>query len=155
QDDKALLDFISDSVWGKLKHEYGDIFDTPFSIKKAATLRSIIDLIDPINLTATDTDVKGDAFEYFLKTVTNGNKDLGEYFTPRHVVRTMVNLVKPIYGESIYDPFCGTGGFLLEAFKYLSLRADTTKPEILKWIKHEALHGREITSTARITRMNM
>ncbi|MBI5456853.1 N-6 DNA methylase [Candidatus Kaiserbacteria bacterium] len=154
-DDKALLDFIGDSVWSKLRNEYGDIFDTPFSVKKPATLRSIIDLIDPINLTATDTDIKGDAFEYFLKTVTNGNKDLGEYFTPRHVVRTMVNLVKPVYGETVYDPFCGTGGFLLEAFKYLSLRADTSKPEILKWIKHQALHGREITSTARITRMNM
>ena len=154
-DDRALLDFISGSVWQKLKEEYGDIFSSQFSIKKASTLKDIIELVDPINLTSTDTDVKGDAFEYFLKTVTNGNKDLGEYFTPRHVVRTIVNLVKPVYGEKIYDPFCGTGGFLLEAFKYLSLRADTSKPDILKWIKQEALHGREITSTARITKMNM
>jgi type I restriction enzyme M protein len=154
-DDQALLDFISDSVWKKLKLEYGDIFNTPFSIKKAGTLKPIIELINPINLTATDTDVKGDAFEYFLKTVTNGNKDLGEYFTPRHIVRTVVNMVKPTYGETIYDPFCGTGGFLLEAFKYLTLRIDTSKTANLNWIKTKALHGREITSTARITRMNM
>ena len=154
-DDQGLLDFVSGSVWAKLQKEYGDIFDGSFSIKKAATFRGIINKIDPINLTSTDTDVKGDAFEYFLKTVTNGNKDLGEYFTPRHIVRTVVNMVKPLHGEIIYDPFCGTGGFLLEAFKYLSLRSDTSNERVMEWIKNEALHGREITSTARITKMNM
>ncbi|WP_341750692.1 N-6 DNA methylase [Candidatus Tisiphia endosymbiont of Sialis lutaria] len=101
-DNQALLDFISDLVWKKLRELYGSIFISPFTIKKATTLRYIIDLIDPINLTSTDTDIKGDAFEYFLKTVTNGNKDLGEYFTPRHIVRIMVNIIKPQYGETIY-----------------------------------------------------
>ncbi len=151
----SLLDFISDTVWKQLKRTYGDIFSTPFSIKKPATLEAVIKLIDPINLTSTDTDVKGDAFEYFLKSVTNGNKDLGEYFTPRHIVRTMVHLVKPQFGETIYDPFCGTGGFLLEAFKYLSLRVDADKPDIVETLKTKILHGREITSTARIAKMNM
>ncbi len=154
-DNQGLLDFVSDSVWKRLQEEFGDIFSRPLSIKRPGTLREIINEIDPINLTATDTDIKGDAFEYFLKTVTNGNKDLGEYFTPRHIVRTMVNLIKPGYGETIYDPFCGTGGFLLEAFKYLLSRNDTSDPRVLNWIKQEALHGREITSTARITKMNM
>lgn len=138
-----------------MRRQYGDIFNTFFSIKKPTTLRSVLNQIDPINLTATDTDVKGDAFEYFLKTVTNGNKDLGEYFTPRHIARTMVNLVKPMHGETIYDPFCGTGGFLLEAFKYLSLRTDSSNQTLMTWLKNEALYGREITSTARITKMNM
>lgn len=150
-----LLDFVHDSVWPRLRENFGDIFSTPFGIKNSSTFEEIVKRIDPINLTSTDTDIKGDAFEYFLKTVTNGNKDLGEYFTPRHIVRTMVNLVKPIYGEKIYDPFCGTGGFLLEAFKYLSLRVDTTKPDILGFIKNESVFGREITSTSRIAKMNM
>jgi len=152
---QELFDFVSDSVWKQMQREYGDIFSSPLGIKNASTLFEIIEKIDPINFTSTDTDVKGDAFEYFLKSVTNGNKDLGEYFTPRHIVRTMVNLVKPSYGEKIYDPFCGTGGFLLEAFKYLSLRADTSDPAILRKIKSESLYGREITSTARIAKMNM
>lgn len=154
-DDAGLYRHVSNSVWHNLRARFGDIFDAPFTIKKATTLKAIIDLIDPISLTALDTDVKGDAFEFFLKTVTNGNKDLGEYFTPRHIVRTMVNIVKPKYGDVIYDPFCGTGGFLLEAFKYLSLRSNVDNLETMKWIKTRALHGREITSTARITRMNM
>mgnify|MGYP001617195177 CR=1 FL=1 len=151
----ALLDFIGDSVWKQLRRTYGDIFNTPFSIRRPATLEAIIALIDPINLTSTDTDVKGDAFEYFLKSVTNGNKDLGEYFTPRHIVRTMVHLVKPQYGQTIYDPFCGTGGFLLEAFKYLSLRVDSSKSDVMNALKTKLLHGREITSTSRIAKMNM
>jgi type I restriction enzyme M protein len=153
--DQALFDFVSDSVWTQMKKEYGDVFNAPLGIKNASTLQEIIEMIDPINFTATDTDVKGDAFEYFLKSVTNGNKDLGEYFTPRHIVRTMVNLVKPLYGEKIYDPFCGTGGFLLEAFKYLSVRADTQNNEVLEFIKNKTLYGREITSTSRIAKMNM
>lgn len=153
--DDELLTFLQDSVWPRLKKKYGDIFNSHLDIRNSATLREIIERIDPINFVATDTDVKGDAFEYFLKSVTNGNKDLGEYFTPRHVVRTMVHMVKPIFGETIYDPFCGTGGFLLEAFKYLSLRVDTTKPEVLKMVREQTVFGREITSTARITKMNM
>ena len=154
KDDELLL-FIQDSVWPRLRQRYGDIFNSHLDIRNSPTLREIIELIDPINFVATDTDIKGDAFEYFLKSVTNGNKDLGEYFTPRHIVRTMVHMVKPMFGETIYDPFCGTGGFLLEAFKYLSLRVDTTKPDILKLVREQTVFGREITSTARITKMNM
>ena len=154
-DDVALLDFISNSVWSELQRKFGEIFNSNFSIKKPKTLRDIVDLISPINLIATDTDVKGDAFEFFLKTVTNGNKDLGEYFTPRHITRTMVKMVKPLHGETIYDPFCGTGGFLLEAFKHLSLRTDVKNESMIKWLREDALHGRELTSTARITKMSM
>ena len=154
-DDIGLKDFIRDSVWKEMKKQYGDIFDGNFNINQPHILREIINQIDPINLTAMDTDVKGDAFEYFLKTVTNGNKDLGEYFTPRHIVRTMVNMVKPRYGETVYDPFCGTGGFLLDAFKYLLARTDPSDDKLIQDIKSKALFGREITSTSRIAKMNM
>jgi len=150
-----LLLFLNDSVWPRLHSEYGDIFDGKIGIKNSDTLRDIIESIDPINLTSTDSDVKGDAFEYFLKNVTNGNKDLGEYFTPRHIVRTIINLIKPAYGEKIYDPFCGTGGFLLEAFKYISLRVDMNNKEINKGVKEKTIYGGEITSTAKIAKMNM
>lgn len=152
---QALVDYVRDTVWKRLRKTYGDIFAPPFRVERGATLDRIVAEINPINLTSTDTDVKGDAFEYFLKSVTNGNKDLGEYFTPRHIVRTMVHLVKPQFGEKIYDPFSGTGGFLLEAFKYLSLRIDTTKEDLLRTLRHDTLYGRELTSTARIAKMNM
>lgn len=155
KDMTTMRDFVADSVWPRIHKAYPGVFAPTFSIHKPDTLKDIIKEIDVINLTATDTDIKGDAFEFFLKTVTNGNKDLGEYFTPRHIVRTMVNLVKPLHGETIYDPFCGTGGFLLESFKYLLARTDSGNRDMVNWIKQNALYGREITSTSRIAKMNM
>lgn len=153
--DKDMLDFIHDSVWPRLSKQFGNIFNNEFVIKKPTTMRQLMDELGEINFTATDVDVKGDAFEFFLKSVTNGNKDLGEYFTPRHIIRTMVNLVKPKFGEKIYDPFCGTGGFLVEAFKYLKLRVDDSSEETMDILKNKSLFGREITSTSRIAKMNM
>jgi hypothetical protein len=61
----------------------------------------------------------GDAFEYFLKESAATKNDLGEYFTPRHIVKTMVKLANPQIGERIYDPFCGTGNFLTESFRHI------------------------------------
>ena len=115
----------------------------------------VSDLSD-INFTAADTDVKGDAFEYFLKNAYQGIKikDLGEYFTPRNIVRIMVSMVDPKIGESIYDPFCGTGGFLIEAFRYVSLRTNPT-PELSEMLEKHTVYGSEIATTARIARMNM
>ena len=153
--DDLLLDYIRDTVWKRLQAEFGEIFNNQFAIQKASNLKSIVERISTINLTSIDSDIKGDAFEYFLKSVTNGVKDLGEYFTPRHIVRLIIRILKPKYGETIYDPFCGTGGFLLEAFKYLSLQTAGSHQQIDETLKQKTIFGRELTSTARIAKMNM
>jgi len=75
--------------------------------------------LEQLELINIDSDIKGDAFEYFLKRYNSGEKDLGEYFTPRHIVKFLVRLINPKFGERIYDPFCGTGGILIESFKHL------------------------------------
>jgi len=105
-----LLDFVNDTVLPKIRIAYKDkeIF-TPLKIKNPNTLRKIIDKLDPLNLINIDSDIKGDAFEYFLKQSTATKNDLGEYFTPRHIIKVMVKLLNPQIGETIYDPFCGTG----------------------------------------------
>lgn len=148
-----MLDFIKDSVWTKLRGVYPHLFKQDFLIKKPEVLKEIIKELD-FNLSSTDADIKGEAFEFFLKNVTNGNKDLGEYYTPRHIARTTIKLLKPKFGETIYDPFCGTGGFLIEAFKYLRLSVDDNEDNI-KFLREKTLIGREITSTARIAQMNL
>lgn len=153
--DDELIDFLNDSIRPRLIGKYGEIFNNQFAIKKSDVLRKLIDLLDPLNLSDADTDIKGDAFEYFLRNLTNGNKDLGEYYTPRHIIKMIVGLVDPKYGEKIYDPFCGTGGFLIEMFKYLSLRSDMTNEVIRETVKSKSLYGREISSTARVAKMNM
>lgn len=99
-----------------------------------------------------DSDIKGDAFEYFLRAYSGQkNNDLGEYFTPRHVISNLVNILQPRVGDKIYDPFCGTGGMLIECFKYVSKQANPDEKEKLK----KCFYGNEITTIARTAKMNM
>ena len=106
-------------------------------------------------LSKVDFDLKGEAFEYFLEQTTSTENDLGEYFTPRHIVKSIVNLVNPKFGETVYDPFCGTGGFLTESFKYIKDNTIIKDKEQEYTLKHSTIYGREITQNARIAKMNM
>jgi type I restriction enzyme M protein len=147
------VDYIN-NVYCRLNQLYQTEIFTPLTIRSADILKEIMDKLDPLTLTDVDSDVKGDAFEYFLKESTAAKNDLGEYFTPRHIVKTMVKLVNPQIGEKIYDPFCGTGGFLIESFRHIwntMPRNDTNK----RRLREETIYGNEITNTARITKMNM
>ena len=67
----------------------------------------------------------------------------------------MVRLVNPKIGEKIYDPFCGTGGFLIESFRHIERNMGTGNPALKKILREETIYGNEITNTARITKMNM
>lgn len=145
--------YVNDTVLVQLKTTYGKIFDDKLQIKPK-TLKTIVDKLSEITLLNIQSDVKGDAFEYFLKTsVTIGN-DLGQYFTPRHIIDLMINLMEPKFGEKIYDPTCGTGGFLIAAFNYIKDRNAKTE-EILTKLKEDTIFGRELTGTAKIAKMNM
>ena len=148
------IEYINKTVYDKLNALYNTDIFTPLQIRDASILKEIMDKLDPLTLTDVDSDVKGDAFEYFLKASTSTKNDLGEYFTPRHIVKTMVRLVNPQIGEKIYDPFCGTGGFLIESFRYIHNNMARTEAN-LKTLRESTVYGNEITNTARITKMNM
>ena len=147
--------YLEDTIKPKLKQKYGDVFESSLNIKDEGILIELIELIDSIPFTQIDSDVKGDAFEYFLKNVTNGNKGLGEYYTPRHIIKMIIQLLNPVFGNKIYDSCCGTGGFLLECYKYLAKNSDMTKQQVKDVIQKESIYGCELTSTARISKMNM
>jgi len=151
-----LHSYMKGVVWKSMNERYGSIFSESLPIDSPEILREIVDGLSNLNLTAADTDIKGDAFEYFLKNAYQGLsiKDLGEYFTPRNIVRTMVSMANPQIGEKIYDPFCGTGGFLIESYKYLNLRMKASK-KLEDVLKKETVYGSEITTNARIAKMNM
>ena len=157
KDADDMLVYINKVVLDRLVNQYnhsGDVFERELKIKNPNTLKSIVDRLSMIRLKNADSDVKGDAFEYFLKTsITLGN-DLGEYFTPRHIVNLMIDMLDPKFGEKVYDPTCGTGGFLISAFNYIKKRS-ARAPKVLKKLKEETVYGRELTSTARIAKMNM
>ncbi|MCD7747104.1 MAG: N-6 DNA methylase [Firmicutes bacterium] len=150
----ARIDYINNTVYKRLNNLYKTDIFTPLQIRDESILKEIMDKLDPLMLTDVDSDVKGDAFEYFLKASTATKNDLGEYFTPRHIVKTMVRLVNPQIGEKVYDPFCGTGGFLIESFRHIYNNMAHTEDN-LKTLCEKTIHGNEITNTARITKMNM
>lgn len=148
------IEYINKTVYEKLNNLYETDIFTPLQIRDTSILKEIMDKLDPLTLTDVDSDVKGDAFEYFLKASTSTKNDLGEYFTPRHIVKTMVRLVNPQIGETVYDPFCGTGGFLIESFRHIYNNMARTEAN-LKMLREKTVYGNEITNTARITKMNM
>lgn len=155
QSNDDIIGYINSYVIEQIKNKYGGDVFTPISLGNSITLRHIIDAIDPLILSTIDTDIKGDAFEYFLEKTTSTENDLGEYFTPRNIVKTIINLVDSKFKETIYDPFCGTGGFLTEAFNYIKENNIINTDEDLEKLRFNTLYGRELTKTARIAKMNM
>ncbi len=153
---KGRIDYINSTVFKALNEYYNDTMKifTPLSMSDNGILDEIIKALDPLTLTDVDSDIKGDAFEYFLKNSTASGNDLGEYFTPRHIVKTMVRLVNPQIGEKVYDPFCGTGGFLIESFRHIYNNMARNERNIDE-LKTNTIFGNEITKTARIAKMNM
>ena len=81
------------------------------------SFEQIIEKLQTYNLSDTQDDVKGIAFEHFLGTTFRG--ELGQYFTPRPIVDFMTNILDPNEGETVCDPTCGSGGFLIKAFEYM------------------------------------
>jgi type I restriction enzyme M protein len=155
KDGNELLSYINDTVLKHFQTEYGSDIFAPLQIKNPIILKRIIDKLDPLFLLDTNSDIKGDAFEYFLKAyLASQKKDLGEYFTPRHIVKTLVKLINPKFGETIYDPFCGTGGMLIESFKHIYNKMPRNKTS-LEQLKTKTIYGNEITRNAKIVKMNM
>ncbi|WP_080236641.1 N-6 DNA methylase [Spirosoma rigui] len=151
-----LISYVSDTVlkWFSLEYKDDSLFKG-LNISHPENLKEIIKSLDDLQLTDINADIKGDAFEYFIRSYSASNpSDLGEIFTPRHVVKTTVKLVNPQIGETIYDPFCGTGGMLIVAYKHIMDSMARTASNI-KQLKENTLWGSELTKTASIAKMNM
>jgi type I restriction enzyme M protein len=116
-------------------------------------LRDLIEHFSRLSLgnAAAQADVLGQSYEYLIKKFADAtNKKAGEFYTPRSVVRLMVNILDPREGESIYDPACGTGGMLLEAIHHVQ---ETRGDVRTLWGR---LFGQEKNlTTSAIARMNL
>ncbi len=126
-------------------------------IQDPAKLRRLIDLIDGETWTGLDIDVKGEIYEGLLeKNAQDIKSGAGQYFTPRPLIKAIVDVMCPKSGDTLADPACGTGGFLLAAHDYI---AEHHKPlDKAQWqhLRHQALNGWEIVdSTARLCVMNL
>lgn len=109
-------------------------------IDRPVNLRQIISMIDEQEWSKMSPDVKGAVYESILEKNGQDKKSgAGAYFTPRPLIQAIVDCVRPQIGETICDPACGTGGFLLAAYDYMKGQSkDFSK---LLFLQNEALHG--------------
>ena len=127
-------------------------------IQDPAKLFSLIDLVDHTEWVSMGADVKGEIYEGLLeKNAEDTKSGAGQYFTPRALIRTMVECVRPEPGMVIADPACGTGGFFLAAYDFITNPANFSLDKDKKaFLKHEAFHDNEIVAnTRRLCLMNM
>lgn len=90
-------------------------------IQDPAKLKRLVNLIDGETWTGMNVDVKGEIYEGLLeKNAQDTKSGAGQYFTPRPLIQAIVEVMQPQFGDTIHDPACGTGGFLLAAFEYIS-----------------------------------
>jgi type I restriction enzyme M protein len=119
--------------------------------------RLIVDLIDQENWSASGTDLKGDAYEELLsKGASDKGSGAGQYFTPRELIRAIVDVIDPKPTDTVVDPACGTGGFLLVAHEHASRDAASLTPTEREHLRDEFVSGYELVDgTARLAAMNL
>ena len=117
----------------------------------------IVELIDAENWSATGVDVKGDAYEGLLaKGAEDIKSGAGQYFTPRSLIKGIVDCIQPTIRDTVVDPACGTGGFLLQAHEYASRDAENFTPDEKEHLRDRFVYGYELVDgTARLAAMNM
>lgn len=136
----------------------GLIFTKPQSkIEDAAKLRRLVRLVDEQQWSSLDVDVKAEIYEGLLaRNAEDVRGGAGQYFTPRPIIRAIVEVMQPDPTMYISDPACGTGGFLLAAHDYLLKTYPEMDQTTRNFIDNEAMHGNDIVaSVARLCGMNL
>lgn len=148
---KALKSLAkTDGMLGAIFHKAENKIPDP------AKLSRIIKMIDEENWISLDADTKGDLYEGLLqKNAEDAKSGAGQYFTPRPLIDAMLACVRPEPMKTIADPACGTGGFFLSAYKWISENNKLNKAQ-KEFLRDKSFHGNEIVpSTRRMCLMNL
>jgi len=159
-----LRDFVNDKLFPylkKFKHEaesadtieykIGEIFgELKNKIQSGYTLRNILDIVDALHFqTSEEKHELSHLYEGKIKNMGNAGRNGGEYYTPRPLIRTIVKVVEPKIGETIYDGACGSAGFLVEAFDYLR-KSKKLSVNDMDTLQKKTFYGKEKKSLAYI-----
>ncbi len=141
------LQTLRDRADNHLSMEYkiGEIFsDLEFQIKDGYNLREIIETVDEMHFRSSEEQHElSELYEGHIQQMGNAGRNGGEYYTPRPLIRAMVEVLDPKAGEVIYDPACGSGGFLVEAFKYILDKSDNLSTKDMEFLQSKAFIGKE------------
>lgn len=153
---KELITFINDDLFpylaslkGQKEGDPRDIISSIFAnsqnrVASGYLLRDVISEVQKIHFDIGDeVFTLSHVYEDLLKSMQEGGGNNGEFYTPRSLVRTMVKLLNPKIGETIYDPACGTGGFLAEA--HLQMKDQAKTPDKRKTLNYKTFYGQEKT----------
>lgn len=132
-----LLNFVRDDVFpylGSLVKEAPSIAryfqDSRLTISDPTILKTVVDELDAIEFRKLGPDVKGDIFEYLLQFMaTSEAANFGQFRTPKQIRNFMVRMVDPDYTDTVYDPSCGTAGFLIDAVDHVLAKYSETPAE--------------------------
>ena len=126
-----------------LEYKIGEIFaELRNKITSGYNLREVINLIDQLHFqSAEDKHEMTVLYESKIAKMGNAGRNGGEYYTPRPLIRSIVRMIDPQIGESVYDPACGSAGFLCEAFTYMSQKVKSTHDS--KVLQEDTFFGKE------------
>lgn len=145
-------------IYQRAKKKDAEVFKDDIRLDEGVVY-SVVEHLQSINFSKTDLDTKGVAFERFMEDFFKGK--MGQFFTPREIIRFCVQMLNPKTSDLILDPACGSGGFLLNAMDYIRLWAEEKYDDFEAWqVWHnfamKNLYGIEINDQiARICKMNM
>jgi len=165
---RKVLDQYGNDITFDVRRLFGG---TVFRLRYTTTIRALVSKLNELNLrdimmrgvgeSGERFDIFGRAYEYLLQKFGQ-NKEFAEYFTPRHIVDRMVQIIDPDIGETIYDPACGTGGFIVRAFGWVKRKIEqkkvdaTEKERLLRQLKEKHLVGVEhVPLVFKLALMNM
>ena len=158
-----LTDFVNNELFPYLKkfktsaesadtieYKIGEIFsELKNRIQSGYNLREVINRIDELRFrTHAEKHEMSHLYEDKIKNMGNAGRNGGEYYTPRPLITTIVKVVNPQIGETIYDGACGSAGFLCEAFAYLNKKGLSTKDTVT--LQKSTFYGKEKKSLAYI-----
>jgi len=133
-----VFPFIKDLRNGEETLFSENMKDAVFLIPKPSLLQEAVNIIDSLNISSQNQDVQGDIYEYLLSELKTSGKN-GQFRTPRHIIKMMVELINPKIGEVICDPSCGTAGFLINAYEHI-LRKNTSE-DIIEYDEENQAHN--------------
>jgi type I restriction enzyme M protein len=140
-----------------IEYKIGEIFgEIKNKVRSGYNLREVIDQIDGLRFRSqVEKHELSALYEEKIKRMGNAGRNGGEYYTPRPLIRAMVQVVAPKVGERIYDGACGSAGFLCEAYDYLAARPEISTTD-LKTLQERTFYGKEKKSLAYVIAiMNM
>jgi len=139
-EDLNTIEFKIGIIFSELKNEIQDGY----------ILRSILNEVDKLEFRSDEQKHELSVlYESKIQNMGNAGRTGGQYYTPRPLIKTIVNLVKPKIGETVYDGACGSGGFLVEAYNYIKENKSLTTSE-LKKLQTQTLYGKEKKNLAYI-----